>query len=74
MEQRRILRRPSRYELVGPEGQRFLLETRNGERLWYGPGPHGASLGFELVEHVAAFLQCPWTELTSEEALDVSRD
>jgi hypothetical protein len=68
---KRVLRRPSRFELVGPEGQRF---TMGPDFLWRGTGPDGAPLAFELVEHVAAFLQCPWTELTSEEALDVSRD
>lgn len=70
-EAKRVLRRPSRFELVGPEGQRF---TMGPDLVWRGTGPDGTPLAFELVDHVAAHLACPWTELTPREALEVSRD
>ncbi len=68
---KRVLRRPSRFELVGPEGDRF---TMGPEFLWHGTGPDGAPLAFELVEHVAAHLGCNWTELSNSEAAELSRD
>lgn len=69
--QKRVLRRPGRFELVGPESQRF---TMGPDLIWRGLGQDGALLAFELVEDVAAHLACPWTELTPREALELSRD